>query len=242
MTALTGPRRRQLLALTLGAPLGGPVRAAPLVPLFVGTGPPSDQTPEMLALVGARAGLAWDYRPTPWLRAQKLTAAGDGVMFGLTRTPQRDKVLRFSQPVWTNHTWAIVRDGEQGRIHHYRDLNGQVVCWTRGSSYGELFTHAGLGQMDARESSDDEGALRMAAAGRCLAALLTLESSRADQALRHPALAGLAKRGLALVPVPLAATPLHFATGREGRWAWAIDRINRVVSQAHGELEKMRQG
>lgn len=242
MTALTGPRRRQLLALTLGPTLGASAHAAPLVPLFIGTGPPSDQTPEMLALVGARAGLGWDYRPTPWLRAQKLTAAGEGVMFGLTRTPLRDRELHFSLPVWINHTWAVVRDGEQAGIQHYRDLNGQVVCWARGSSYGELFTHAGLGRMEAREAGDDDGALRMAAAGRCRAALITLETGDAKQAARHPALAESRRRGLVLVPVPLAVTPLHFATGQGSRWVPVIESLNRVISRSRNELDKMRQG
>jgi|GEM_PF-5583950 len=240
-TRITQARRRQMLALALGPALGLPVRAESPVPLFVGTGAPSDQTPRMLAWVARRIDITWDFRPTPWLRAQKLTAAGDGVMFGLTRTPQRDKLLRFSLPVWTNQTWAVVRDGQQAGITRYADLDGQVVCWARGSSYGELFTHAGLGRMDAREAGDDDGALRMLAAGRCRAALITLETDDAKQAARHPALAESRRRGLVLVPVPLAVTPLHFATGRGSRWVSVIDRIDGVISRSRSELEKMRQ-
>ena len=71
------PRRRQMLALLLVEALGRQAQAAmQQVPLFVGTGPPSDQRPQMLAWVAAQAGFGWDRRPTPWLRAQKLTAAG----------------------------------------------------------------------------------------------------------------------------------------------------------------------
>lgn len=245
MTQMPAPSRRQLMALALAEALGLPARgaqAAPLVPLFVGTGPPSDQTPQMLAWMAQQANLGWDYRPTPWLRAQKLTAAGEGVMFGLTRTPQRDKVLRFSLPIWSNYTWVIVREGDQAHIRRYGDLNGQVVCWARGSSYGELFTNAGLGQMDPREASDDDGALRMAAAGRCRAALITLESEHPDRAAQHPALADMRKRGLALVPHVMTHTPLHFATGLNSRWTWVIDRINEVAARSHGELQRMRQG
>ena len=113
-------------------------------------------------------------------------------MYGLSRTPQREKVLLFSLPIWTNHTWAVVREGEQASIKRYGDLNGQVVCWARGSSYGELFSLAGLGRMDAREASDDDGALRMAGAGRCRAALITLETDDPKRALRHPGLAATA--------------------------------------------------
>jgi ABC-type amino acid transport substrate-binding protein len=240
MTSMTGLHRRRMLALALGHALATPTHADPTVPLFVGTAPPSDGTPQMLAWIAARAGLTWDRRPTPWLRAQKLTAEGEGVMFGLARTPQREKELQFSLPVWSNHTWAVVREGDPLRIRRYADLNGQVVCWARGSSYGELFTLAGLGRMEPREAGDDDGALRMAGAGRCRAALITLETADPRQALRHPALAELRERGLALVPVPLATTPLPFVTGHGSRWSWVIDRINQVLSRSRGELQKLR--
>lgn len=242
MPALPPLHRRQLLALALGEAAALGARADVAVPLFVGTGPPSDQTPQMLAWMAEQASLGWDYRPTPWLRAQKLTAAGEGVMFGLTRTPLRDKTLRFSLPIWHNFTWVIVREGDQASIRRYGDLNGQLVCWARGSSYGELFTNAGLGRMEPREASDDDGALRMAAAGRCRAALITLETDHPDRVLQHPALADLRKRGLTVVPYVVLPTPLHFATGQGSRWSWVIDRINQVVTRSHGELQRMRQG
>lgn len=212
------------------------------MPLFIGTGPPSDQTPQMQAWMARQAKLAWDYRPTPWLRAQKLTASGEGVMFGLTRTPQRERQLRFSLPIWSNFTWILVREDAAASIRHYGDLNGQVVCWARGSSYGELFTKAGLGRMDPREASDDDGALRMLAADRCNAALITLETEQPERVAQHPALSQMRKRGLALVPHVTVRTPLHFATGIGSRWTWVIDRINQVVTRSGGELERMRQG
>ncbi|MDR7272395.1 ABC-type amino acid transport substrate-binding protein [Pelomonas saccharophila] len=239
MTSKHEPGRRQALALAL-ATVVLPARAAPLVPLFVGTGPPSDQTPQMLAWLATQAGLGWDYRPTPWLRAQKLTAAGEGVMYGLSRTPRREKELLFSLPIWTNHTWAVVRRGEEASIRRYGDLDGQAVCWARGSSYGELFSQAGLGRMKALEANDDDTALRMAAAGRCRAALITLETGDATLAARHPALAGMQGRGLVLVPVAMTTTSLHFATGLNSHWTWVIDRIDRVVARSRTELDRLR--
>jgi ABC-type amino acid transport substrate-binding protein len=234
--------RRQALAVVLGEALVRPAWSAspPQVPLYVGTVPSGSSAQHMLSWMAARAGVAWESRPTPWLRAQKLIAEGEGVMFGLTRTPQREQQLRFSRPIWFNHTWIVVREGDQGHFKRYGDLNGQPVCWARGSSYGELFTHTGLGHMDARESSDDDGALRMAAAGRCRAALITLETDQLERALRHPSLAELSKRHLALVPHVVARTPLHFATGLGSRWTWVIERIDRVVAAAPGAAEKMR--
>jgi polar amino acid transport system substrate-binding protein len=242
MSPMCLSRRRLLLALTLGEAVALRAAAATPVPLFVGADPPSDRTPLMLAWLAEQAGLSWDYRPRPWLRAQRLAAAGEGVMYGLSRTPQREKTLRFSLPIWTYTTWAIVRAGGQGSIRRYGDLDGQLVCWARGSSYGEAFTQAGLGRMEMREATDDDGALRMVAAGRCRAALISLEVDRPERTLNHPALAELQSRGLALVPVPMAATSLHFATGHASPWAWVIERIDRVVSRSRADLERLRQG
>jgi hypothetical protein len=234
--------RRRLLAFTLGAGLATQAHGGAQVPLFVGTDPPSAQTSQMLAWLARKMELAWDYRPTPWLRAQKLAAAGQGLMWGLSRTPLREKELQFSLPIWSNHTWAIVRDGDQAAIRRFGDLNGQTVCWARGSSYGEMFTRAGLGRMHALEAGDDDGALRMTAAGRCRAALITLDMEHAGQVGRYPTLANLQARGLALVPVAMAPTSLHFATGHGSRWAWVIARINQVASRSRGELQRMRSG
>lgn len=237
--------RRQMLTLLLGEALclsAWPAAASrPEVPLFVGTGRTA-QASLMLAWLAGQMDLEWDYRPTPWLRAQRLAAAGEGLMYGLSRTAEREQLLRFSLPVWSNHIWAIVRDGEQAGIRQYADLSGQTVCWARGSSYGDLFTEAGLGRMLGIESTDDDGAMRMVAAGRCRAALITLEASQADQALRHPALTGIQQRGLALLPTALSSSPLHFVTGLESRWTWVIERINQVVSRSRTELERIRQG
>lgn len=247
MTHMPDSRRRQMLVLALAEALGLSASSAwaagkPVVPLFIGNGPSSEQAPRMLAWLAAQLGLTWDLRPTPWLRAQKLAAAGEGVMYGLSRTPQREKELQFSLPVWLNHTWAIVRDGEQDRVRQYGDLAGQSVCWARGSSYGDLFTQAGLGRMAGVEAADDAGALRMVAAGRCRAALLTLETGQVERAERHPALVDLRERGLALLPAPVATTPLHFVTGHGSRWAWVIERLNPVIARSRAELERIRQG
>lgn len=232
--------RRHLLSLALGGAGSASAEGTPQVPLFIGTDPPSTRTSQMLSWMARKAGLDWDYRPTPWLRAQKLIAAGEGLMFGLSRTPQRDRELLFSLPIWTNATWAVVRDGEQDSIHHFGDLDGQTVCWARGSSYGESFTGAGLGRMVPHEAGDDDGALRMVAAGRCRAALITLDMENLNQIKSYPTLAHLKKRGLAIVPVMMAPTSLHFATGHGSRWAWAIERINRVVSRSRPELDRLR--
>lgn len=236
------PSRRQLLAWGLAQAPAALAANPPAVPLFIGTGPPSNRTPQMLDWLAQKAGLRWRYQPTPWLRAQELAAAGDGVMYGLARTRERERVLLFSQPVWSNFTWAVVPKERQHEIRRYADLAGQPVCWARGSAYGDLFTAAGLGRMLFREAADDGGALRMVGSRRCVAALLTLETAQAAQALAHPALASLKELDLALVPQPMTSVALHFATGRDGSWAWVIDQLNRIIARHGAELERQREG
>jgi polar amino acid transport system substrate-binding protein len=241
MISMPEPRRRLMLALALGQALSGlPAQAETLVPLFIGTGQPSDPTPQMLAWLATQMHLGWDYRPTPWLRAQKLTAAGEGVMYGLARTPKRERELLFSRPIWSNYTWAVVHRGDEAAFKHYGDLAGLPICWARGSSYGEQFAQAGLGRMQGVEATDDDGALRMVAAGRCRAALITLETDDLKRTLKHPALVEMQERGLALVPAPLTTTSLHFATGLHSRWTWVIERIDQVVARSRPELDRLR--
>lgn len=244
------PDRRQLLALALGevlwqapsAQTAPRAQALPRVPLFIGTGEPSDRTPAMLDWVAQQLALQWDYQPTPWLRAQMLAAAGHGLMYGLARTPQRERELRFSQPIWTNYTWAVIRQADARRLTRATDFDGQPLCWTRGSNYSDLLGQLGLRRLDAREAVDDDGSLRMLAAGRCRATLITLEYSQQGLAGQHPALAGLQEQGLTLMQAPLAATALHFVTGLKSPWGGVLDRIDQLAARSRPALERLRHG
>jgi hypothetical protein len=240
MDATPGSTRRELLTVTMGVSLSLRAWAATPVPLIGGGLAPGDSRRPMLTWIADQADIAWEAHPAPWLRAQKLILAGEGVMFGLTRTPSREKHLRFSLPIWSHHTWAVVRAGDDAHIRRYADLHDQPVCWARGSSYAESFTRAGLGHMIAHESSNDIRAVRMVAAGRCRAALVTLGTNDPERALRHQALQELRELQLVLVPRVMTSVMLHFTAGLSSRWHWVIDRIDRAIAAAPGVAEKMQ--
>jgi Bacterial extracellular solute-binding proteins, family 3 len=245
MIPTTRTCRREWLAITLGgACLGRADARKPLpteVPLLVGDGLRSDETLRLLKWFAARLDVDWDMRPTPWLRAQQQAAAGEGLMYGLSRSPERERLLRFSLPVWRYHTWAVVRQEDKPRIRHAADLRGMAMCWTRGSNYEGLARRADLDLSQVQETTSDEGGLRMVAAGRCRAMLLTMETDQIQRAERILAPAALRRQGLALVSRPLNAVSVHFAAAHQSRWAPVMDRIDTLISSSRASLERLQQ-
>ena len=245
MTATTRTCRRDWLTLTLGGACLGLAEARNLppakVPLIVGAGLRSDATLHLMTWFAARLDVDWDMRPTPWLRAQQQVAAGEGLMYGLSRSPEREQLLRFSLPVWRYHTWAVVRQEDKPRIRHAADMRGMALCWTRGSNYEGLARRADLDLSQVQETTSDEGGLRMVAAGRCRAMLLTMETNQIQRAEKILAPAALHHQGLALVSLPLNAVSVHFAAAHQSRWAPVMDRIDQVISGSRASLERLQQ-
>lgn len=178
----------------------------------------------------------------PWARALKQAAAGEGVVYGVYRTAERSRSLRFSRAVGAHHTWAVVREADATRVQRLADLRDAELCWARGSAYASLFAESGGGRPRVQEVRDDDTGFRMVQAQRCDAAFLTMEDGHRAQALRHPALRELRDRGLTLTQRPLAALPMHFAAGLQSRWAWLIDRADAVVGRSGAELDRLRRG
>lgn len=245
----TGLDRRRLLAGAAGLPLAawaqsgagsgsGSGETRPEVPLFLGMGERPREERRLHDRLAACLGVRWRIEQLPWARAQQQAAQGVGLMFGLTRSAERERRLRFSVPVRSTYLWALVREGDADWLTRLADLDGQTVCWGRGSNYGTDFEAAGLGRMQPMEGQGDAAALRMLAAGRCRAALLSLEQRHAAEARQHPDIAEALAAGLRLTPRPLQERSLHYVTGRDGPWTGLIDALDRCASRARAEAER----
>jgi Bacterial extracellular solute-binding proteins, family 3 len=244
MIPTTRTCRREWLAITLGGACLASANARKpqpaQVPLLVGAGLRSDATLHLMKWFAARLEVDWDMRPTPWLRAQQQVVAGEGLMYGLTRSLERERLLRFSLPVWRYHTWAVVRQEDKPRLRHVADMRGMALCWTRGSNYEGLARQIDLDLSQVQETTSDEGGLRMVAAGRCRAMLLTMETDQVQRAEKILAPAALSRQGLALMSRPLNAVNVHFAAAHQSRWSPVMDRIDTIISSSRASLERLR--
>lgn len=99
----------------------------------------SGRTKQLIAVLAKESGLDIQTAFYPWRRAQKLAERGEGLLWGVVRTPERARVLSFSTPMFTTPVWIIVPEGKRFAYHGIQDLQGKTVSITRGSQYGGEF-------------------------------------------------------------------------------------------------------
>ncbi len=219
------------MLLTAGGMLTS-VWARTRVPLAVGDHGGHQHWMPLFELLARAVTLEWELRPMPWPRAQAFAEQGDGLMFGLARTPAREARFAFSRPVAVMRSWAVVREGEAHALGRPGGLAERQVCMARGSSYPDTLRAQGVPIGHWLESDQgDPGALRMLAAGRCDAAVLTLPGATAELATQHLAAIGVPTAGLELLSQHLQQTPLHFVTGRRSRWRWVLVRLDDTLQR-----------
>ena len=137
-----------------------------LVPTFAGTSKPDNDKPtiklflqESLDIHGRQlpldrdleailiyfereSGIHFDKQLLPWNRAQLMAQNGDGIIFGISKSPERLKLYHFSIPVVSEKIWAITYGDPRPNFQSMEDLRGKTVSIGRGFSHGMDFEKA----------------------------------------------------------------------------------------------------
>ena len=87
-------------------------------------------------------GVVFDLRMLPWARAERYAMNGAGLVFGLPKTSERLRVLRYSDVASHNNVWLVTRSDATFAYNKLDDLRGKTVGTVRGYSYGEEFDSA----------------------------------------------------------------------------------------------------
>lgn len=137
-----------VLGLSLAPP---PAQGAPLtVPLLIGAAfdehgqskPIAPRHRKVLDYLERELDLRFELRPYPWIRAERNAKAGEGLIFGLPKTPQRQRDFRFSTAVTANRLWLVTRSDATFPFDHIEDLRGKTVGAVHGYDYGEQVERA----------------------------------------------------------------------------------------------------
>lgn len=229
-------RRRPFLLLSALVPVAG--AQGERVPLAVGEHGVESRWKALLDHLAQRAGVQWRILPMPWPRAQAFAEAGEGLMFGLNRTREREPRFAFSLPVITVQTWLVVRAAEAGQFGD--GLAQRSVCMARGSAYPSVFAdrRVAVGRW-VGANQGDPAALRMLLAGRCDAAVLTLPGPDAAMVQRRLAFYGLDASGLAVLPKPVTDSPLHLVTGHQSPWLPLLRRFDPILQQDRALIDHL---
>lgn len=80
-----------------------------------------------------------DIRRYPWRRVLHNGENGEGLIFGIYKTPERLKIFHFSEPVYSDKVWLVKRCDDNFNFQSMEDLKGKTIGIVQGSSAGDEF-------------------------------------------------------------------------------------------------------
>jgi polar amino acid transport system substrate-binding protein len=104
--------------------------------------PPDNHLLEILSYFERTANIKFEKLILPWKRAQLEALQGNGIVFGLSPTPERLKLYQYSQAVTKQTVWGITYGKPKPSIKSLEDLRGKIVNIGRGYSHGSTFEQA----------------------------------------------------------------------------------------------------
>ncbi|MFZ6873458.1 substrate-binding periplasmic protein [Undibacterium sp. Di27W] len=81
--------------------------------------------------------MQFDIRRYPLPRVIENTGKGEGLAFGLSKSTERLKTMRYSEPVFSDFVWVVVRDDSRMQYSGLQDLQGKAVGIVRGIRFGD---------------------------------------------------------------------------------------------------------
>jgi polar amino acid transport system substrate-binding protein len=221
-----------LLALGPAAAAESKSAASPqLVPVALGDHINRAFVLPLLDLIADGAGIQWQIEWMPFARTLLQAERGQSLGFGMARTPARERVYAFSEVLFFNHAWPVVRRERRLNIQQLSDLDGLSVCLGRGVSLNAAFEEARGKRFQVETASGDLASrVRMLMAGRCDVVLASHRSPDPwliEQRLRKDVGLGTA---IEVLPKPLMAEPVHFAVGLDTPLAALLPRVNKGMA------------
>lgn len=83
--------------------------------------------------------IVFEIKRYPWPRAERNALAGEGLIFGLPKSPARLRTLRYSEIAGSNSLWLVTRSDATFPFTSLDDLRGKTVGAVRGYTYGDAF-------------------------------------------------------------------------------------------------------
>ncbi|MBC3920440.1 transporter substrate-binding domain-containing protein [Undibacterium sp. CY18W] len=74
-----------------------------------------------------------------WPRALIAAESGEGVLFGVSKTRERERLFHFSLPVHSKYIFLVTRNDATFKFNSVADLKGKTIGIPRGISFGDDF-------------------------------------------------------------------------------------------------------
>jgi ABC-type amino acid transport substrate-binding protein len=208
------------------------------------------QLSRVFAYLREKSGLPLQEQFMTWKRALAKSRSGDGLIFALSKTPERLKYYYYSEPMNTINVWGISHDPALASIKSINELKGKVLSVGQGVSHGMEFEQlrTTLFRVDEDPSSIDVRLKKLLARRSDL--MLWPDSvfqnaTQIDQYLHKKIIPDFNDRELSKQRFYVTAKPLFFDTIHFGcaknTYEAEIDKISQVIRLAskNGDISKI---
>jgi polar amino acid transport system substrate-binding protein len=174
----------------------------------------------------ASIDLRFDVRRYPWKRALENTKNGEGIIFGISKTPERLQKFIFSEPVFTDQIWLVTRCDSVFEFKKLQDLKGKTIGIVRGASFGDEFDQQSNVLFKVEDDTGANHARFMKLYNRRMDALTYYQSNTDARKLetslnesfaqkKIPGTAEKSNRVFCVLPKPVSSLSIHFAISKD---------------------------
>ena len=202
---------------------------------------PMDNVSNLLDYIAMEENFKMRWVRTPWQRAVKVAESGGGVIYGMSRVKDREKIYHFSLPVQLHYVFLVTRSDAQFTYNSYADLRGKTIGIPRGFMFNDEFEALRDKLFKVENDGHDPIArLNKLMFKRMDAALFNsgnknprflerrLQNARVDQQGMFPQFDNVE---IAVLPKPVFIDAVHFAV-RADKDDGIIDKINDAILRA----------
>jgi len=175
------------------------------------------------------------YRPVvklePWPRAIEDAEAGKGVITHFSKTPERERIFEFSDPLVTDRIVVVVRKGHEFPFATVSDLIGKRVGVLRGVAYGGDWT-AARRSLTLEEDTDAVARIGKLARDHLDAAIISSGAAGLKIAVHQ---AGLERADFTILPVAILEDPNYLAIAKGPDSARIMAGIDAAIAAMHDD-------
>ncbi|MBV8618661.1 MAG: amino acid ABC transporter substrate-binding protein [Curvibacter sp.] len=183
-------------------------------------GRPTGYFTELADALARRAGYSPRLVAVPWPRAVLMAEQGDGVVASLSRTPERERLFLFSDPILEEKILIVTLKRSNLTAASLADLQGRKVGLSRGSKYGARFVEE-LPLVETQEDDSTVARLKKLSLGRIDAAIVY---GGMASVVYNAQLAGVDMADLTVQGTPLALDKNYFGIAKTRPDAAAVLR------------------
>lgn len=194
--------------------------------------------------------MKFDLRHYPWRRLLQNGENGEGLIFGIYKTPERSQIFTFSEPIYSDKIWLVSRCADRMNFNQLLDLKGKTIGIIQGSSAGIEFDRQVNILFKAEYNTSNLASRFLKLHQKRMDAFLLYEPRTNVNEIQKELNQVHAKEIdeyktknadiFCVLPKPISAIDVHFAVSLKADKA-ALDKIDKAIVQGkkNGELDRI---